>query len=404
MRVCRLTWDFPTGNELTYGLGPTFYHISKEQVALGLDVHVISRRKLRASPYKEVNGIKIHFVNSPYNINALRKITELNEKLGLNVVHAHSTCGLLYPLLRKKIRVPLVVHVHGTTLGMKRYRFALPAKFSLKHFFKSKFREEISALRQIFFWRQADRVIAVSKAQKEELKSLYGIRDEKIRVVYLGVDTTYFRRYSDTRQVRKRHALENKQVILFVGHFGLRKGIPFLIQAMPKILKEHPDAGLLCVGGTPKWLGTRLYWDYLNHMIEKAGIKSHVRLVGEVPHHQLPYYYSTANVFAFPTLYEAFAKVVPEAMACEAPVVASKVGGIPEIIHHGVDGLLVKPGDVKQLAEAINMILGDDDFARELGRKARETVEMKFTWKNTARGLLSVYADLVKYDINKRSL
>jgi len=394
MRVCRLTWDFPTGEELTYGLGPTFYHISREQAALGLDVHVISRRRQKDPTYKEIEGIKVHFVKPPYNLNAIRKIVELNEKLGLDVIHAHGTCGLLYPLVRKGVKVPLVVHVHGTTLRMKMYRFALPAELSFKHFLKSRFREEVSILRQNFFWRRADGVIAVSEAQKRELKSLYGIRSEKIRVVYLGADTAYFRRYDDTRFVREKHELGNKRVMLFVGHFGLRKGIPFLIRAMPKVLKKHPDTVLLCVGGTPKWLGTRLYWDYLNDMIKKTCVKGHVKLVGEIPHHQLPYYYSTADVFVFPTLYEAFGKVVAEAMACEVPVVASKVGGIPEIISHKFNGLLIKPRSVEQLTEAINSVLGDRDFAKKLGERARETIEKKFTWRHTAKGILSVYEKL----------
>lgn len=396
MRVCRLTWSFPVGKELAYGLGPTFYHISREQAALGLDVHVVSRRGPNNPVYEEIEGIRIHYVSSPYNINVIRKIGELNKKLGLDVIHAHSTCGLLYPIFRKEIAVPLVIHVHGTTLGMRQHDFALSATASITHFLKSKLRENVSTVRQILFWRQADSLIAVSQAQKEELKSLYKIDDKKIRVVYLGVDETHFRRFKNTFQVREKHDLGNKRVILFVGHFGLRKGIPFLIRAMPKILKENPDAVLLCVGGTPEWLGTNLYWQYLNDLIKKTGITDHVKLVGEVPHHELPQYYSTAEVFAFPSLYEAFGKVIVESMACETPVVASNVGGIPEIIRHNSDGLLVEPGNVEQLAEAINAVLADPNFARQLGKRARQTVEEEFTWRRTAENLNKAYSELKK--------
>ncbi|MEM3602369.1 MAG: glycosyltransferase family 4 protein [Candidatus Bathyarchaeia archaeon] len=396
MRVCRLTWNFPTGRELTHGLGPTFYHISREQAALGLDVHVIMLRKSSRPSYKEVEGVKVHFVNSPYNVNVVRKIAELNRKIGLDVIHAHSTCGLLYSVFRKGIGVPLVVHVHGTTLGMENFEFDLPSSFSFKYSLKSKFRRKISALRQLFFWRKADLLIAVSQAQKEELKTLYGVNDGKIRVVYLGVDPNIFRRYGDVSFLRDRHKLGNKRIILFVGHFGLRKGIPFLIRAMPKILKENPDTVLLCVGGTPKWLGTRLYWDYLKNMIRELSLSNSVRLVGEIPHHELPYYYSMADVFAFPSLYEAFGKVVVEAMACETPVVASKVGGIPEIIHHGYNGLLVEATNVDQLAEAISALLFSKDFARRLGKKARQTVLEKFTWRYTAESLNKVYLEVTE--------
>ncbi|MEM3666152.1 MAG: glycosyltransferase family 4 protein, partial [Candidatus Bathyarchaeia archaeon] len=169
-----------------------------------------------------------------------------------------------------------------------------------------------------------------------------------------------------------------------------------LIRAMPKILKENPDTVLLCVGGTPKWLGTRLYWDYLKNMIRELSLSNSVRLVGEIPHHELPYYYSMADVFAFPSLYEAFGKVVVEAMACETPVVASKVGGIPEIIHHGYNGLLVEATNVDQLAEAISALLFSKDFARRLGKKARQTVLEKFTWRYTAESLNKVYLEVTE--------
>jgi glycosyltransferase involved in cell wall biosynthesis len=396
MRICRLTLGFPTGKELTFGLGPTFYHISKEQAALGLNVHVITRKRTYNTACTEIDGIKVHYVNSPYNFNAIRKIFELHKKLRLDVIHAHATCGLAYPIFRKGISVPLIVHVHGTTLGSKKYNLQLPTSLSLKYFLKSKFRQGMSVMREIFLWRHADLLIAVSQAQKEELKALYGIGNEKIRVVYLGVDPTVFRHYNDISFLRDRLKLVNKRVILFVGHFGLRKGIPFLIKAMPQILREHPNVVLLCVGGTPKWLGTRLYWDYLENMIREVSIGKNVRLVGEVPHHELPYYYSMADVFAFPTLYEAFGKVIVEAMACEAPVVASKVGGIPEIIEHKCNGLLIEPGNVDELAYAINSLLSDSEFAERLGEKARQTVIEKFTWRHTAENLTKIYSELMR--------
>jgi glycosyltransferase involved in cell wall biosynthesis len=228
------------------------------------------------------------------------------------------------------------------------------------------------------------------------LKSLYGVDDKRIRVVYLGVDPSVFKRYGDVSFLKERYGLENKRIILFVGHFGLRKGIPFLIRAMPQILREHPNAVLLCVGGTPKWLGTRLYWDYLNNMIRESGVCENVKLVGEIPHHELPYYYSMADVFAFPSLYEAFGKVIAEAMACEAPVVASKVGGIPEIVEHKCNGLLVEPGNVDELAYAINSLLSDSEFAGRLGEKARQTIIEKFTWRHTTENLTKIYSELTR--------
>jgi len=397
MRICRLVWNFPKKEEITYGLGPNFYYVSKEQSKLGLDVHVVSRRKLGEPSHEEIEGITIHRVGFPYNTSSVKKVLELNKALGVNLVHAHGTCGILYPLFRKVVKIPLVVHVHATTMGMKQHAYRVRKK-ALKQYLKSRAREEISVLRQGFFWSHADSLIAVSQAQKDELKALYNLQDAKIKVVHNGVDISLFRPLKDTQHLSDELQLQNKKMILFVGHFGLRKGVPYLIKAMPKVLKENPDAVLVCVGGTPKWLKTRIYWQVLDEMIRKEKLERNVRLIGEVPHHQLPYYYSLASVFAFPSLYEAFAKVIIEAMACGTPVIASRVGGIPEIIKHNTNGILIKPKDVDQLSEALNRLLSDTDFAEKMSRNARQTVEKSFTWRHTAQGLLRVYEEVLRKD------
>jgi len=394
MKVCRLVWEFPKAHEITYGLGPNFYHISREQVKLGLDVHVIARRNPNEPSYEEMEGIKVHRVKAPYNVNAIWKLRELNKKLGIDIVHSHGTCGILYPLFRKILGIPLVVHVHGTTLAMKEHAYRLPIELSLKYFLKSRFREEASILRQKLFWRHADLLIVVSESQKEELEALYGLDSKKIRVVYNGADTSIFKPLRDV-QYKEKLQLENKRVILYVGHFGFRKGITYLLEAMPQVLREIPNAFLLCVGGTPEWMGTHLHWRFLEDIIERIGIRDHVKLVGQIPHHELPYYYSLSDVFVIPTLYEAFGKVIIEAMACETPVIASRVGGTPEIIKDDINGVLVEPKNVEQLADAIVRILRDKNLARSMGRSGRLTVEAKFTWNCTAKELLSVYQELL---------
>ena len=396
MRICRLLWGFPKAHELTYGLGPNFYFISKEQVKLGLEVHVIARRKPDETPYEEVEGIKVHRVEFPYNVKAIRKIGELNKKLGIDVVHAHGTCGILYPLFRREIGLPIVAHAHSITLGMTRHAFRLPVKSSLKLFLKSRFREESSIIRERFFWQHVDSLIAVSEAQKKELTELYGIKSEKIHVVYNGVETSIFKPLGDTQQLKKKLGLEDKRVILIVGHFVLRKGIPYLLEAMPEILREVPNAFLLCVGGTPKWLGTRLYWEHLQEIINKKDLRDHVKLMGQIPHQELPHYYSMSDVFAFPSLYEAFAKVTLEAMACETPVIASRVGGLPEAIEHNVNGILVNPKNVNQLAHAIVEVLQDKILAQRIGKKGRDVVTRRFTWQHTVKELFATYQELLQ--------
>ncbi|MEM3466682.1 MAG: glycosyltransferase family 4 protein, partial [Candidatus Jordarchaeales archaeon] len=107
------------------------------------------------------------------------------------------------------------------------------------------------------------------------------------------------------------------------------------------------------------------------------------------------FYYSMAGVFAFPSLYEAMGKVLVEAMACETPVVASRVGGILEIVRDGVNGLLVQPKNVKSLERAILMVLQDSQLARRLAENGRKTVESRFTWRHTVMQISKAYQKLM---------
>lgn len=390
MRVCRLVWNFPRAEKISYGLGPNFYYISKEQVEQGYEVDVIARKGVNEPDHEEIDGIRVHRVASPYNLNAIRKLTRLNSQKPFHVIHAHGTCGISYPLFRFRIRKPLVVHTHGTARGMALHRFTPPTSVSLKDSVRSKIRESTAIFRQEVYWRTADMLIAVSYFLKEEIEKLYNIDSSKIEVAYNGVDTSIFRKTDNSDELREL-GLEGKRIILYVGHFGLRKGITYLIEAMREILREEPEAFLLCVGGTPEWLGTDVYWQILKEKIEQAGIKKNARLMGQIPHQKLPIYYSMAEVFAFPSLYEAMGKVVVEAMACETPVVASRVGGIMEIVENGRNGFLVKPKDVKNLGEAILTVLQDKNLANKFAKEGRRTVESKFTWKKTVEQISRAY-------------
>jgi glycosyltransferase involved in cell wall biosynthesis len=246
---------------------------------------------------------------------------------------------------------------------MKKERFPIPPHVSFRSYAKSIMREEISILRQKFLWSQADRIISVSNAQKKELKNWYGIKQSKIRVVYNGVDHHIFKQ-EKSENLKKSLNIEGKKIILYVGHFGLRKGISFLLQAISTTIKEEKEAFLICVGGTPKWLGTDMYWNIYEEIIKKKSLSNHVKLLGEIPHHLLPAYYSLADVFAFPSLYEAQGKVILEAMACKVPVVTTKVGGIPEMVNNGVNGLLVPPKNSIELSQAIINLLQNNKLAK----------------------------------------
>jgi glycosyltransferase involved in cell wall biosynthesis len=249
-----------------------------------------------------------------------------------------------------------------------------------------------SYLRERTLWSSADAVAAVSGAVKGDLVSHYGIAPEKIGVVYNGVDANLFRPIPDA-EFPNLPELRGKKVVLYVGHFGLRKGLIHLVRAMRRVVEEVPETALVCIGGVPDWLRRDVYWEYLRQLISTNGLEGKVFLLDKAPNKTLPVFYSACSVFVLPSYYEAFAKVVIEAMACAKPVVVTREGGPSEAVQNGSSsaGLLVDFGSEEQLAEALITILQDERMAREMGTNGRKQVTANFTWEKVAQRINSVY-------------
>ena len=222
----------------------------------------------------------------------------------------------------------------------------------------------------------------------------YGIEENKIRLVYNGVDPALFRP-NGYPEVPERPFLEGKKVVLYVGHFGLRKGLPVLIEAMKSVTKEVKEAVLLCVGGVPSWLPRGEYLDYLQRLASKNELEGKVMFLGSLPQDRLPAYYCLSSVFVLPSYYEAFPKVLVEAMACEKPVISSKMGGTSDSVEDGVNGFLVPFGSSRGLAQAILALLQDENMSRRMGRIGRERVLKYFSWDAVAGRLDSIYSELI---------
>lgn len=211
-------------------------------------------------------------------------------------------------------------------------------------------------------WRDAGSVVAVSEALRE--LALRTWPEGGIDVVPNGVDLERFRP-SDPRTASECGA----RTILVVAQLIERKGIQHLI-----------DALALCPPGTrARWklrlCGTGPYEGELRRRARVAGLSEKVEFAGLVPHADLPSSYRDADLFVLPTLQEGLPLAMLEAMASGLPVVASGVGGIPTVIDNGRDGLLVPPGDVRGLADAMQRILSSDAEAARLGAAARARAE-----------------------------
>jgi phosphatidylinositol alpha-1,6-mannosyltransferase len=207
-----------------------------------------------------------------------------------------------------------------------------------------------------------------------------------VSVMYPGADVEAFRPDLDVDEVRARHGLVGRPLVVCVSRLVPRKGQDVLIRAMPEIVRRVPDAALLVVGDGP-------YRSALERMAFESPPRS-VILAGEVPEDDLPRYYAAGDVFAMPCRtrkggleVEGWGNVFIEAAACGKPVVVGDSGGARESLVDGVTGHLVDGPNVEQVADVIAGLLEDPPRARAMGAAGRSRVERSFTWPRAASQL-----------------
>lgn len=212
------------------------------------------------------------------------------------------------------------------------------------------------------------------------------LTDGKAKTItfYSGVDTDKFRPSPELRsEFRNRLGYSDDDfVILFVGRLTQSKGIFELLNAFVQLLTKHPSLKLLMVG--PLFEGRRV-----NNLIRSENIQRNVQLIGAAGHADIPGYMNASDVFALPSYMEGLPNVVMEACACEVPVIASAVGGIPEIIENNETGILVAPKSSTDISEKLDFILTDPQKSSEIGRNGRQRVLETFNYQKNGTLLLS---------------
>jgi alpha-maltose-1-phosphate synthase len=256
-------------------------------------------------------------------------------------------------------------------------------------------------------YRAADGVVAVSEAMKHDVQSLYGVPPERIRVIHNGIDLEQYRPTPDPAVLASLGIDPEVPYVLFVGRITRQKGIIHLVNA---IRYFHAGTQVVLCAGAPD---TPEIAAEMSEAVERAKAQSRnpVLWIAEMlPREQVITLYTHAAIFVCPSIYEPFGIINLEAMACETPVVASAVGGIPEVVEHGETGLLVAPEVIsadevqprhpeqfsRDLGAAVNILLDDPTLRLQMARRARERVEQQFSWTSIAHATLDFYADRVR--------
>jgi glycosyltransferase involved in cell wall biosynthesis len=173
--------------------------------------------------------------------------------------------------------------------------------------------------------------------------------------------------------------------------------LQILLDALPKIVDSNPKTLAILVG--PDYMFGHNSEDYTTVLKERArrlGLENSVLFVNFVSQNTLKLFYEAADLLVFPSIWqEPFGKVILEAMSYEIPVVASAVGGVPEIVENKLNGLLVRPGDSEELVQCVNYLLKNPQYARSLGEEGRKTVLKKFTFNQIARHCSEIYDKMI---------
>jgi glycogen(starch) synthase len=410
-----LVYEYPP--KIVGGLGTYAAEITRKFVLLGHDVTVFTMNDDEGSlPTRELlRGIEIHrpvhidisdslpdvvaedikkwgrgikFFSKilMYNyLSASKMINELvrSEDFKFDLVVAHDWLSIIAGIsIKKELGLPLVFHVHsnerGRTLGNG---------------------SGVVSSIENRGGQMADMVITVSYAMQDELIQA-GFPAEKIRVCYNGVDPKKYAPDQVSQEridaVRQRYGLSNEDLmVLFVGRLVWIKGVDKLIRAMPKVLKEVPNAKLVIVG-----LGDMR--DYLEGLVRNLHLEDAVKFRFEfIPEEERIAHYAACDVAAYPSLYEPFGIVTLEAMSMEKPVVVGAAGtsGMKEIVSiSGSDkcGFHINPNDPADIAWGIVSAIKNPEKRVQLGRNGRKRVLEYFTWDAAAKSTIQAYSELLE--------
>lgn len=260
---------------------------------------------------------------------------------------------------------------------------ALPCKLinrKVLMFLQGEFEENsVLSFAQYFIFRGVDVIVCVNRKLARRMIE-GGAR--KVLVIPNGVDTTHFRpvRHSQRRAL----GLNHKFVVLYAGRLSYEKGVDFLPVILSMAKNAIPNIHLLIVGdGSLR--------KHLENEFSRKDLSPFVSFLGAISHERMPGIINSVDVLLLPSRTEGLPLIVQEALACEKPVIVSKVGGVDEIVDHGKNGFLIDPGDVKQTVDFLIMIFKNIELRERLGMNGRRIVELLFSRESTFKMFLSTY-------------
>jgi len=389
-----------TGGQVVYVL-----ELAKAISKLGIKVDIYTRwfdktlKQIDPVPgYPDVNVIRIYsgpweFIPKEYIYDVLPELIE-NMKLFIeennfeyDLYHGHYVdAGIVTIAVAKAFDKPAYFTAHSLGAWKRDQMGGDPDEMEKKFNFNHRIAEEI----RIFKAVNAQTVTSV--LQLEKLEKLYDFYADNIVDIPPGVDIHTYHLPSEEDKKKKTDLPE--KYIFCISRIDTNKGHDFLLKAFDFVRKEIKDVDLVIGGGSPKPKQREIgLYDKMRKIINEKGMEDRVRLIGYVPDELMPTYYQQSEMFVLPSLFEPFGMTTQEAMSCGRPVVASKFGGIRNVIINGENGILVDPSKPHEFAEAILKLIKNKELSEKIGMQAYKTCQEEFSWEAIADRFLNFYLD-----------
>ncbi len=383
MKILMLTWEYPP--RIVGGIARVVHDLSKRLIKDGHDVTVVTYRDGDTPYYENDKGVEVYRVDNymikpnnfidwimQLNFNMVAKASEIIAKEGkFDVIHAHDwLVANSAKTLKNAYDIPLIATIHATESGRNSgihddtQRYINDTEWMLTY--------------------ESSEVIVNSNFMKGHIQGLFGLPFEKINVIPNGINLTNFIGIERDFEFRRKYALDNEKIILYMGRLVYEKGVQHLISAMPKILNGYNDAKLVIAGK-----GGMM--DELKAQAEALGLGNKVYFTGYLDSKQVQKMYKCADIAVFPSTYEPFGIVALEAMLAGVPTVVSDVGGLNEIVEHGVTGMKSYAGNSNSIADSILALLYDHALAATVSKNAKAKVKELYNWNKIAQDTHFVY-------------
>jgi glycosyltransferase involved in cell wall biosynthesis len=355
------------------GIVGVAWSLATTQAAAGHDVEIVAPG-VDGSQSRRIAGVRVTWLRQRQQLHTTR-----------------FDFSYLVPLWLHTLRTPVVdvAHVHGNPYFLIRPK----SRARVLHMHDSSIQP---APRMEQALARADEILCCSNFIRRELLERVTYPAAHVHVFPNGVA---WKLYSEASRARARATLDipdDRVVLVFAARMAPEKGLTVLLEALTKIVAAVNPAPLLLIAGTPKlgleavpamWRPLEAYAQDVRRLAQELP----VRFMGGLPHREMPQLYSAGDIFVSPSLWqEPFGMVNVEAQACGLPVVASTVGGIPDVVQHEANGLLVPPGDPQALADALLRLIFDRPLRMRLGETARQT-SAQMDWQVLAAKLDAIY-------------